>query len=215
MLTRSNKRLNTVRTRYQVDNVAQLAEVQEKRRQTFDARRETISIYHEATQKIDGHSLDTYKLTKTVADNWLNTYHPQKAPKGNIVCLGLVKDEIIYCIMTFRRSRNPQYIAELSRMWTLPGYQVTDGYDILSKLASDLGLYNIVAYIHVPLDDPAQYELIGMQCVKHMQRTKWWMKENSIVSDASMRQKHQRPDKLVQQGWRPVYDSQQLVYEFK
>lgn len=210
------KRVSTVLERYGVDNVAKLEEVQQKRQQTFASHRNTLHIeYPHVDHVLDGHQLEVYRLNKRIADTWLNQYHPLKAPKGNVMCLGLVKDTTIYCLMTFKKSRDPHYVAELSRMWMLPGYYVQDGYDILSKIAADLGLYAVVAYVHVPIEDPADYIDIGMHLTRVAQRTKWWMNEDVVMSDACRRQKHIDSKFLSATGWRCMYDESKLVYEFK
>lgn len=213
-----NKRRSTVLSKYGVDNVAKLVQIQNKRRATFDKHRPTLKIQSDLSDKdvnvIDGHSLSIYRLNKQIADEWLNRYHPRKAPKGNILCLGLVADDTIYCMMTFKKSRDPQYVAELSRMWTLPTYNVLDGYDILSKTATEFGLYNIVAYVYSSFENPKDYEAIGMSFVQFMQKTKWWIKGDQMMSDSSRRQKRIDPQLLLDQDWCIMYDDNKMMYEF-
>lgn len=211
------KRRSTVMMRYGVDNVSKLPTVQDKRRATFATRCENIIYCPEpAAHLVDAFDLTLYKLNKHVADEWLNKYHPLKAPKGNILCLGLVKDAEIYCLMTFKKSRDPQYVAELSRMWTLPGHEIIGGYDVLSSAASSLGLYNIVAYVKLSFENVEDYESIGMQYSRSIQRTRWWIHNNEEkMTDASRRQRHLSETDMINGGWRPTYDCGQSVYIFK
>lgn len=209
----NEKRIETNLLKYKVQNVAQLPEIQEKRRKTFETKRTTILFYQEPrVNVIDGHDLTVYRLNKDVADCWLNKYHPFKAPKGNVLCLGLVKDDIIYCIMTFKKSRDSQYVAELSRLWMLPTYQIIGGYDILSNEASQLGLYNIVAYVNMSFENYKDYESIGMKYVRDVQRTKWWVRGDAKISDASRRQSKLKQEDMTASGYLPVYDCGIRVY---
>jgi len=212
-LYNNEKRIETNLLKYKVQNVAQLPEIQEKRRKTFETKRTTILFYQEPrVNVIDGHDLTVYRLNKDVADCWLNKYHPFKAPKGNVLCLGLVKDDIIYCIMTFKKSRDSQYVAELSRLWMLPTYQIIGGYDILSNEASQLGLYNIVAYVNMSFENYKDYESIGMKYVRDVQRTKWWVRGDAKISDASRRQSKLKQEDMTASGYLPVYDCGIRVY---
>ena len=96
MLYNNEKRIETNLLKYKVQNVSQIPEVQEKRRKAFEKKRTTIMFYQEPrVNMIDGHDLTLYRLNKEVADEWLNKYHPFKAPRGNVLCLGLAKDDII------------------------------------------------------------------------------------------------------------------------
>lgn len=189
--------------------------MQAKRRETFESKRTTLIFYQEPRiRRIDGSRLSVYKLNKTTADNWLKTYHPFGAPRGNLLCLGLVKDDTIYCMMTFKKSRSPEYGAELSRMWMLPGYDVIDGYDILSTEASLFGIHNVVAYVNMSFENYHDYESIGMRYVRDMQRTRWWITSNHRMSDASRRQRKLSAEHMLESGWLPVYDCGQRVYVF-
>lgn len=213
VLYNNEKRIKTNLLKYKVKNVAQLPEVQAKRRNTFEEKRTTLVFYQEPRINIiDGHELTVYRLNKTVADQWLDAYHPFGKPRGNVLCLGLVKDDVIYAIMTFKKSRDSQYVAELSRLWTLPTYHITDGYDILSNEASNLGLYNVIAYVNMSFENYQDYEAIGMKHLRDIQRTRWWVKAHHKISDASRRQKHLTENEMIFKGYIPVYDCGTRVY---
>lgn len=213
MLYNNEKRIKTCLHRYKVENVAQLPGVQDKRRMTFEAKRTTLIFYQEPRVNIiDGCDLTCYRLNKDIADDWLNKYHPFKAPRGNVLCLGLVKDDTIYAIMTFKKSRDSRYVAELSRLWMLPTYQIISGYDILSAEASALGLYNIVAYVNLSFENYLDYESIGMRYIRDIQKTKWWIKGDEKMSDASRRQYKLKQEDMTADGYLPVYDCGVRVY---
>lgn len=211
----NSKRKSTLNKLYNVDNVSQLSEVQEKRRATFAAKRDTLLFYQEPRiNKIQASDLQVYKLDVEYANQWLNEYHPFKAPRGTVLALGLCDESQTYCIMTFKKSRNKNYVAELSRLWMLPTHDVVDGYQVLSQYASEFGLYNIVAYVNLSFENVDDYKSIGMKYVKTNQRTKWWLRNNEIVSDASRRQKGLSHNDMVFRGYGFAYDCGIEVYEF-
>lgn len=209
------RRIATNLKRYGVSNVAKLPEVQAKRRKSFEDKKDIAIFYQDPRVNIlEADDLKVFRLAKDVADDWLNKYHPFKAPRGNVVCLGLTDGSEIYAIMTFKKSRNPEYFAELSRLWMLPTYQVIGGYDKLSSAASDLGIYNIVAYVNMSFENYMDYESIGMQYIRNIQPTKWWIRDDDRISDASRRQKKLSENDLVFKGYVPIYDCGQRVYVF-
>lgn len=209
----NEKRIKTVTTKYKVQNVSQIPEIQEKRRHTFEEKRTTLIYYQEPrVNNISADELELYRLEKSVADAWLNEYHPFQAPRGNVLSLGLVKDATIYCIMTFKKSRDKQYVAELSRLSMLPTYNIIGGYDRLSSFATKLGLYNIVAYVNLSFENEDDYKSIGMKYVRDIQRTKWWVNRTQKISDASRRQKHLTENEMIFKGYICVYDCGQHVY---
>lgn len=164
---------------------------------------------------INGEDLKIYRLNKDVSDTWMNEYYPLKAAKGTLLAIGLVKDSVIYCIMTFRRSRDKKYNAELSRMYMLPGYYVKNGFSILSKFASDYGLYNIVSYVNFCFDNFEDYEEIGMKSNRDIQRKKWWWNGVDFISDNSRRQSNWTESDMINLGYSSYHDLGTAVYEFK
>lgn len=212
-MTTNERRIQTVIDTYGVDNVSKLPEVQAKRRKSFEDKK-TVAIFYQDPKihKVYAYDLSVYTLNKDIADEWLNKYHPFKAPRGNVLCLGLTDGKEIYAIMTFKKPRDHRYFSELSRLWMLPTYNVIGGYDKLSTVASKLGVYNIVAYVNMSFENYKDYESIGMKYVRDIQATKWWIMDDKRISDASRRQKHLTENDLVFQGYVPIYDCGQRVY---
>lgn len=210
------KRIQTCLQKYSVENVAQLQSVQLKRKQTFNDKKDILIFYQEPRiHVINGHSLDVYRLDINIANTWLDEYHPFGSPRGNVLALGLVKNDQIFCIMTFKKSRNKKYDAELSRMWMLPTYDIKYGYDILSQEASNFGIDNIVAYVNMSFENFTDYESIGMKYIRDNQKTLWWIRKNERISDASRRQKQFSREYMLNSGYVPLYDCGQRVYAFK
>ena len=212
-MTSDEKKISTNLERYGVDNVSKLEWVQKKRRQTFESKKDVLVFYQDPRiHKVNSDDLDLYVLNRSICDEWLNKYHPFGAARGNVLSLGLVSGDTIYCVMTFKKSRNKQYFAELSRLWMLPTYNVVGGYDKLSTYASQLGVYNIVAYVNMSFENFLDYESIGMKHVRDIQNTKWWIKGTQRMSDASRRQKHLTENELIFNGFVALYDCGSRVY---
>lgn len=208
-------RKQTLQLKYNVDNVSKIREVQLKRQKAFASKRDTLIFYQEPRiHKIQASDLQVYKLDLEFTKHWLNLYHPFRAARGVVLALGLCKDNTTYCIMTFKRFRNKNYIAELSRLWMLPSYDVIGGYQVLSEYASEFGIYNIVAYVNLSFENVNDYKSIGMKYLRTNQRTKWWYKNNEIVSDASRRQKGLSHNDMIFSGYKFAYDCGIEVYEF-
>lgn len=212
----TEKRIQTNLVKYGVNNVSKLKSVQDKRYATFESKKTVLIYYHEPrVNVITADDMEVYMLDKTVADNWLDMYHPMKAPRGNVLSLGLVKNNTIYAIMTFKKSRNKAYSAELSRLAMLPTWNVIGGYDKLSHYASEFGVYNIVAYVNTSFENIQDYESIGMNLVRTIQPTKWWIRNDEMISDASRRQRKIKQEDMINDGYLPVYDCGQHVYVFE
>jgi len=212
----TEKRIQTNLAKYGVDNVSKLKSVQDKRYATFESKKTVLIYYHEPrVNVITADDMEVYMLDKTVADNWLDMYHPMKAPRGNVLSLGLVKNNTIYAIMTFKKSRNKAYSAELSRLAMLPTWNVINGYDKLSHYASEFGVYSVIAYVNTSFENIQDYESIGMKFVRAMQPTKWWIRNEKMMSDASRRQRKIKQEDMTSNGYLPVYDCGQRVYVFE
>lgn len=208
-------RRETVKERYGVNNVAELPEVQQKRKAAYEQKRDTLIFYQEPrVNKINADDLILYRLDIEYANQWLNTYHPFKSTRGVVLALGLCDSDQLYCIMTFKKCRNKSHFVELSRLWMLPTYDVIGGYDMLSEYVSELGLCNIISYVNRSFENVSDYESIGMKYIRDLQRTKWWLRNEEMISDASRRQKGLSQNDMVFQGYKPAYDCGIAVYEY-
>ena len=211
----SAKVKQTLINRYGVENPNQIESAKEKRKLTFQLKEDTLLFYQEhRTITINAKDLQVYRLDLDYTKDWLNKYHPFKAPKGMVLAFGLCDASQTYCIMVFKKSRNKNYVAELCRLWMLPTYDIVDGYQVLSKQASEFGIYNIVAYVNLSFENVNDYKSIGMKYIRKNPRTKWWFRNNEIISDASVRQKGLSHNEMVFKGYSFAYDYGTEVYEF-
>lgn len=213
-----NKSVNTQKEKYGGVLAFNQPNIKEKRKITDDNKISCLSDYYKKPEShtiINGEDLKIYRLNKDVSDNWMNEYYPLKAARGTVLAIGLVEDNTIYCMMTFKKSRDKRYYSELSRMYMLPGYHVKNGFSILSKFASDYGLYNIVAYVNFCFDNFEDYEEIGMKLIRDNQRKKWWWNGVDFISDNSRRQSNWTESDMINLGYSSYHDLGTAVYEFK
>lgn len=213
-----NKSVNTQKEKYGGVLAFNQPNIKENRKITDDNKISCLSDYYKKPEShtiINGEDLKIYRLNKDVSDNWMNEYYPLKAARGTVLAIGLVEDNTIYCMMTFKKSRDKRYYSELSRMYMLPGYHVKNGFSILSKFASDYGLYNIVAYVNFCFDNFEDYEEIGMKLIRDNQRKKWWWNGVDFISDNSRRQSNWTESDMINLGYSSYHDLGTAVYEFK
>lgn len=213
-----SKSVNTQKEKYGGVLAFNQHKIKESRKLSNDDRIRCLTDYYKKPEVhtiINGEDLKIYRLNKDISDNWMNEYYPLKAARGTVLAIGLVKDSVIYCMMTFKKSRNKQYYAELSRMYMLPGYYVKNGFSILSKFASDYGLYSIVSYVNFCFDNFEDYEEIGMKSNRNIQRKKWWWNGVDFISDDSRRQNNLTESDMINLGYSSYHDLGTAVYEFK
>ena len=211
----NDKRRYTNLTRYGVDNVSKLPEIQAKRKTSFYSKTNVIHYKKPPISIIlDGHMLSIYKVDTNYANNWLDVYHPLRRPRGNELNFGLVQNNTLYCIMSFKKPRDNRFAVELCRMWTLSGVEVLDGYNILSKYSSYYGLSNIVAYVNLSFESCSDYEDIGMISNRYLPRKRWWVNDDRYMRDDSRRQYKFSCEHMIQNGWLPAYDCGQTVHVY-
>lgn len=175
-------------------------------------------------------NLSIYKLKLEAAEEFLSKYHFQGTCRGQLLCLGLVKDDVLYQVMTFGKSRyDRNHDVELLRLCSLPGYNVVGGASKLFKFATEnFGVSNIISYCDRSKFSGNVYEKIGMTLIRTTPPQEIWSKGKKKITANLLRQrgydqlfgtnfgKESSNDELmIENGWLPVYDCGQLVYEFK
>lgn len=171
-----------------------------------------------------------YRLNLNVANEFLNKYHFQGTCKGQLLCLGLVKDDELYQVMTFGKPRyDSKHDVELLRLCTESGYVVVGGASRLFKFATEnYGLSNIISYCDLSKFSGDIYEKIGMQLIRKTPPQEVWSKNRYKVTANLLRQRGydqlfktnhgkgtSNEQLMLDAGWLPVYDCGQAVYSFK
>lgn len=175
-------------------------------------------------------NLSIYKLNTKVVDEFLTKYHFQGTCRGQLLCLGLVKDNVLYQVMTFGKSRyDKTHDVELLRLCSLPGYNVVGGASKLFKFATEnFGVSNIISYCDRSKFLGNVYEKIGMTLVRTTPPQEVWSKGKNKITANLLRQRGydqlfgtnfgkgvSNDELMIGNGWLPVYDCGQFVYEFK
>lgn len=181
-------------------------------------------------QSIYARNCEIYRLNLDVAEDFLNEYHLQGSCRGQLLCLGLVKDGTLYQVMTFGKSRyDSKHDIELLRLCTLPGYSVTGGASkLFSYATSEYALNNIISYCDRSKFTGHVYEKIGMKLIRTTPPQEVWSKGNQKITANLLRQRGydqlfktnygkgaSNEMLMLENGWAPVTDCGQLVYEFK
>lgn len=166
---------------------------------------------------IDASEFDVYKLDLHVANEFLDKYHIFGSHRGQVLCIGLVKDNQIYQIMTFCKSiYNKNYYAQLCRWCTRPEYEICGGYDKLSSYASaQFGINNVIAYVDRSKFTGKDLEDIGMKLLNISPPRKIWSKGKKFINSSlivSGKSNYKSEDELLKDGWLPIYDCGQRVY---
>lgn len=171
-----------------------------------------------------------YRLNLDVANQFLSKYHFQGTCRGQLLCLGLVQDGELYQIMTFGKPRyDKHHSVELLRLCTEPGYTVVGGASRLFKFATEnYGLNDIISYCDLSKFSGDIYEKIGMELIRTTPPQEVWSKGTEKVTANLLRQRGydqlfktnygkgtSNEQLMIDNGWLPVYDCGQAVYEFK
>lgn len=162
--------------------------------------------------------LSIYRLNKTAADKFLDENHLYGTHRGQLLCLGLVKDDEIYQVMTFGKpTHSKSHYVQIYRMCTRLGYSIDGGYQKLSRAASEFGLYNIIAYCDLAKSNVSEYEDIGMKLIRKSPPRLIWSRGDQYINSSlivSGRSTYHSDEELIQDNWLPIYDCGQSVYEF-
>lgn len=173
---------------------------------------------------------EVYKLLPEVGNKFLSDYHIQGSCKGQLLYLGLVYNGELYQVMTFGKSRyDKNHYVELLRLCTKPGYTIVGGASkLFSYATSEFGLHSIISYCDRSKFTGDVYEKIGMKLLRKTPPQEIWSRGDRKITANLLRQrgydqlfgtsygKGSNNEKLMlENGWLPVYDCGQLVYEFK
>ena len=184
----------------------------------------------QTTKPMYARKMTLYRLHVDVAKKFLNEFHLQGSCRGQLLCLGLVQDGELYEVMTFGKPRyDKKYSVELLRLCTRPGYRVIGGASKLFRYAtSEYGLSNIISYCDLSKFNGNVYEKIGMTLVRRTPPQEIWSKGTKKITANLLRQRGydqlfgtsygkgtSNEHLMLDNGWLPIYDCGQAVYEHK
>lgn len=169
--------------------------------------------------KLDASELEVFRLNVESCNEFLMKNDNRPVPKNQSLCLGLVKDQQIYQVMTFGRSKHQsKYMYQIYRTCTKLDYEIIGGWDVLSSEASKVfGVTSCIAYADVskPMYKHV-YEDIGMNLQKRNPPNLLWSKNKEVKWDRF--ESSHDPDAhehLISDKWLPVYDCGTDVYIFE
>lgn len=181
------------------------------------------------TQRLFARDMKLYKLNLSATDKFLQAYHLQGSCKGQLLCLGLVKDDMLYQVMTFGKPRySRSHSVELLRLCTKPGYTIVGGASKLFKYAThEFELHDIISYCDASKFSGDVYSKIGMQLLRQTAPQEIWSKKNLKITANLLRQRGydqlfntnhgkgtSNEQLMLDDGWLPIFDCGQRVYEF-
>lgn len=190
---------------------------------------EIIKLVDTEHTKYYARNLIIKKLTKEAANKFLDTNHLQGRCGGNEINLGLYNDDDLVQLMTFGKPRyNKNYQYELLRLCTKSGAVVVGGSEKLFKyFVKNFNPASVISYCEASKFKGDVYSRLGMTFVRHTEPAKVWSKGQQKITDNLLRQrgydqlfntsygKGTSNEKLmVENGWLPVYDCGQLVFEY-
>lgn len=179
---------------------------------------------------LDASDMRLYRLTPQATNEFLDKNDLAGRCRDQLLCLGLVKDDEIYQVMTFGRPKyDKDHSIQLMRICTKLGYSIMDGYDTITKRASEeFGVYGIISYCDRSKFTGEVYEKIGMKLLRKTPPQEVWSKGDRKITANLLRQRGydqlfrtnygkgiSNEQLMLEDGWLPVYDCGQLVYEFK
>lgn len=171
-----------------------------------------------------------YKLHKEAAVEFLNKYHLQGSCRGQLLCLGLVHEGELVQVMTFGKSRyDKNHTVELLRLCTKSGVSVVGGASkLFSYATSEFGLNDIISYCDLSKFDGRVYEKLGMKRIRITPPQEIWSKGSQKITANLLRARGydqifktcygkgtSNEELMLENGWLPVYDCGQAVYEYK
>ena len=180
-------------------------------------------------KRLYARNMSIYVLkNKDVINSFLNKNHLQGTARGQILCLGLVKDDKLYEIMTFGRPRyNKRYDTEILRLCTESGYQIVGGASKLFKYACNFGLGKIISYCDRSKFTGTVYKNMGMTLKEATSPSKVWSKGAKYITASTLAKNGydrlfntdygkgtNNEQLMLEHGWLPIYNCGQYVYEF-
>ena len=179
---------------------------------------------------IHARKCDIFILKQKVANDFLDEYDLQGKCRGQVLCLGLVYEGQLYQVMTFGRARyDKKFEVELLRLCTKPGYTVVGGASRLFKFAvNTYEIESVISYCDLSKFNGDIHEQMGMHLLRTSPPQEVWSRGVEKITANLLRQRGY--DQLfgtsygkgtsnellmLQNGWLPVYDCGQAVFEYR
>ena len=114
------------------------------------------------------------------------------------ICLGLIKDNVLYQIMSFKNMNNQWYLINHG---TAYNYYIDNGYQtILNSFKSSYKLQTIIYISDISKDDITLYDQLGFKLIDILEPSIIWCNKDMNLSD------------IEQEGYIPIYNCGYNVY---
>lgn len=180
-------------------------------------------------QKIYARNLDCREIDKEECDNFLIQYHLQGTCKGQIVRIGLFKNDTLLEVMTFGKARyNKKYEWELLRLCSHIDYNIIGGANkLFTHFLTDYNPNSIISYCDNSKFDGNVYNNLGFKLLDYGKPSKHWYNEKAKkhITDNLLRQRGfdqlfnanygkgtSNKELMIEHGFVEIYDCGQSVY---
>lgn len=175
-------------------------------------------------------SCDIQSISKQEANKFTSLYHVSGKCNGQNLNYGLYYGDELVEVMTFGKPRyNKRYDYELLRLCSKSDVRVIGGASKLFKqFIREHPECSVISYCDLSKFTGDVYEKIGMTFLETTPPNKVWSKENKKVTQNLLNQRGydqlfktnygkgtSNEQLMLQNGWLPVYDCGQAVYEYK
>lgn len=182
------------------------------------------------TESIYARNCDLNRLSKQLADSFLDKYHLQGKTRSFEHGYGLFYKGELVSVMTFGKPRyNKHYEWELMRLCTIHGKSVIGGPSKLLKgFIDDIHPHSIISYCDIAKFTGEVYERMGFHLHHKSTPAKIWSKGTKYCTDNNLRANG--ADRIlgtsygkgtsnelimIENDWRSVYDCGQMVFEWE
>lgn len=170
-----------------------------------------------------------YILKSSVTNEFLNRYHLQGTCRGQLMSLGLIYQDELVQVMTFGKSRYVKHPeVELLRLCTKPGVSVVGGASKLFKFfVKTYEVNDVISYCDRSKFSGDVYEKLGMKLTRTTPPQEIWSREYDKITANLLRQRGydqlfktnygkgtSNEQLMLENGWLPVYDCGQKVYQY-
>lgn len=180
-------------------------------------------------QKLYARKLQLKVIDKSTANTFLDTFHLQGSCYNNRINLGLYLNNRLVQVMTFGEPRyNRNYQWELLRLCSCSEYCIVGGAEKLFKyFIRNYKPVSVISYCDISKFSGNVYNRIGFKLKKLTKPQKIWSKNSNYITDNLLRQRGadqligthdgkgtDNEEVMIREGWLPVYDCGQMVFEF-
>lgn len=195
----------------------------------WDNWNEILNIVKNPSTTVGARKCDVRKVDKSVAVEFTNRYHIQHSCNGQDLNYGSYYDGTLIQIMTFGKPRyNKKYDYELLRLCSTTDISIVEGSSkLFHYFLLDNPKSSVISYCDLSKFNGTVYERIGMSLKDITQPNKIWSKSDRKITQNLLNQRGydqlfnshygkgtSNEELMLENGWLPVYDCGQAVYEY-